>query len=147
MPPLPGFYKILIIEDDRVSVMALQRALRKLAVRNDVHICHDGIDALSYLATEKASGVPLCPHLVILDLNMPRMGGLEFLEAIRDDPLLVDLRVLISSGVEIPQRVEQANSPHVTGHLHKDRPYESLEQHFGAQKAVYQGSLQPEELR
>ncbi|MEP2184233.1 response regulator, partial [Roseibium sp.] len=78
--------KFLIVDDDKVSVMAMQRAMRKLKIVNETAVCHDGQHALEFLAEEVKQHGRLPPYIVTLDLNMPRMGGLEFLEVVRADP-------------------------------------------------------------
>jgi len=87
-------YSILLAEDEDNDAMLLQRAFKKNNILNPIHWVKDGIQAISYLRGEgeyaDRSRFPF-PHIIILDLKMPRMGGLEFLEWMRDNP---DYRVI-----------------------------------------------------
>ncbi|MET0072109.1 MAG: response regulator, partial [Candidatus Thiodiazotropha sp.] len=75
---------ILLIEDDRVDIMTVQRALQKNNISNPLHVARTGLQALDML--RGASGVvkldPL-PALILLDLNLPKMSGIEFLQELR----------------------------------------------------------------
>jgi len=77
---------ILLVEDDEVDRIRVSRALKKKALDNQLHIATDGIEALEMLRGENGRERLPRPYLVLLDLNMPRMSGLEFLEAVRADP-------------------------------------------------------------
>ncbi|MEL7296280.1 MAG: response regulator [Pseudomonadota bacterium] len=74
--------ELLLVEDDAVDREAVQRALVKLKIANSLHIAHDGIEALEKLR----SGTVKTPVIILLDINMPRMNGLEFLRELRKDP-------------------------------------------------------------
>jgi CheY-like chemotaxis protein len=76
---------ILLVEDDEVDVMAVKRALKELKIANPLHRAADGIDALEMLRGENGKKKLPRPYIVLLDLNMPRMSGLEFLDELRKD--------------------------------------------------------------
>ena len=79
---------VLLVEDDDVETEAIIRAFRKQQLPNPVTTVHDGIEAFKVLRGEDGS-LPLShPYLILLDLNTPRMSGLEFLTALRQDPNL-----------------------------------------------------------
>ena len=82
---------ILLVEDDRVYALAVKRALRDIHVDNPLHVAEDGEVALDFLRNSSNSK----PAFILLDLNMPRMGGLEFLEIIKNDLELRRLPVII----------------------------------------------------
>lgn len=78
----------LLVEDDDIEVRALQRSFKKLKIANDIIIAHDGIEALEVLRGENGHVQPSQPFIILLDINMPRMNGLEFLQEVRKDPKL-----------------------------------------------------------
>ena len=85
--------KILLVEDDEVDIMNVQRAFKKNNISNPLIITHNGIEALELLRSQEVDAVK--PKIVLLDLNMPRMGGIEFLKEIRNDPELSSLSVFV----------------------------------------------------
>jgi CheY-like chemotaxis protein len=95
-----GYVKpVLLVEDDRLDSMALSRALKELGVSNELMHARDGEEALMLL-TDKRHEMPC---LILLDLNMPRMNGLEFLEAIRSEDTLKRIPVVMVSTSEARQ--------------------------------------------
>jgi CheY-like chemotaxis protein len=76
----------LVVEDDEVDVKALKRAFKELHLANPVRFARDGIEALEILRGENGQEKLEKPYLVLLDLNMPRMNGIEFLDEVREDP-------------------------------------------------------------
>lgn len=99
------FRTILLAEDDEADVMMTERALRANGLLNDVVVARDGVEALDYLrrrgAWEGRSGG--LPGLLLLDIKMPRMSGLEVLREIRADPVLKVLPVvMLTSSRESP---------------------------------------------
>ncbi len=72
---------IVLVEDDLVDALTVKRALAQLGVKNQLVHCQNGEEALEYLKKDR----DLLPSLILLDLNMPRMGGFEFLEAFKID--------------------------------------------------------------
>lgn len=79
---------ILIVEDNEIDVEAITRALKKANIKCALHRACDGIEALSILRGEDGKTKISQPFLVFLDLNMPRMNGIQFLEEVRSDKQL-----------------------------------------------------------
>jgi two-component system response regulator len=89
---------ILLVEDNPDDVTLTLRALKKNNVTNDVVVATDGVEALNFLfATGKYAGrdLAIMPDLVLLDLKLPRLGGLEVLQKIRSDARTKLLPVVI----------------------------------------------------
>ncbi len=76
---------ILLVEDDEVDVMNVRRAFKKNNIGNPLWVAGNGLDALDLL---RGPEIPRERRLVLLDLNMPRMNGIEFLRELRADPEL-----------------------------------------------------------
>ncbi len=86
-----SFDPILLVEDDQLDVMTLKRALKDIKATNPLHIRNNGESALEFLR-DLANPKPL---LILLDLNMPRMNGLEFLKIIKADVDLCKIPVVV----------------------------------------------------
>lgn len=108
---------LLIVDDDDIDAMALKRALHKLKLLNPLYRACDGIEALELL---RAGKVPK-PFIVLLDINMPRMNGLEFLEALRSDPELTHAVVFVLTTSKSDEDIMAAYREHVAGYLLKQR--------------------------
>ena len=94
---------ILLVEDDQVDVMTVKRALRELRVANPLHTAGNGEEALAFLRSPEHE----LPGIILLDLNMPRMNGIEFLRiAKQDDDLKKIPVVVLTTSAEEQDRVE-----------------------------------------
>jgi CheY-like chemotaxis protein len=117
---------ILLVEDDEVDAKAVKRALGELGLANPIYRATDGVEALELLRGENGRpGLPR-PYIVILDLNMPRMGGLEFLEELRRDPNLQRSTVFVMTTSRAEEDRLRAYDNHVAGYVLKhspDRPF------------------------
>lgn len=119
--------KFLVIDDDIVSVMAIKRALSKLKIVNPVAVAKDGESALEILRAETSKEGGLPPFLVILDLNMPRMDGFEFLEEVRSDKSLHRAVIFVLSTSDMPQDIAAAYDKNIAGYIVKDELGDSFE--------------------
>ena len=86
---------LLLVDDDAVDIMSVQRALDSHDLINPIVVAHDGIEALEYLRGENGRDPVRAPYVILLDLNMPRMDGIEFLGELRADPALHDSIVFV----------------------------------------------------
>ena len=121
---------ILLVEDDEVDVMNVRRAFKKGGVSNPLFVASNGLEALDMLKSQRGQRpvVPLERRLILLDLNMPKMGGIEFLQVLRADPDLkaTPVVVLTTSGEDC-DRV-QAYNLNVAGYLLKPVTFEPFVQ-------------------
>lgn len=108
---------LLMIEDDDIDATALKRALQKLRLLNPVYRARDGLEGLDMLR----SGEVPAPYIILLDLNMPRMNGLEFLEELRADSLLTRTIVFVLTTSKSDEDIMAAYREHVAGYLLKQR--------------------------
>ncbi|MBA2448332.1 MAG: response regulator [Chloroflexi bacterium] len=93
---------ILLVEDDDDDIDLTLRALRGKNIANHIHIARDGAEALDYLFGETAAGLRVLPKLIMLDLKLPLIDGIEVLRRIKADPRtsLIPVVVLTSSREE-----------------------------------------------
>lgn len=108
---------LLIVEDDDIDATALRRALHKLKLLNPVYRAKDGLEAIELL---RKGEIPT-PYIILLDLNMPRMNGLEFLEELRSDPSLTHAIVFVLTTSKSDEDIIAAYREHVAGYLLKQR--------------------------
>ncbi len=95
---------ILLIEDDRVDIMTVQRALQKNNISNPLHIARTGHQALDMLrGSNGVERINPLPALILLDLNLPKMSGIEFLQTLRKDPELKSLRIIVLTSSNEPK--------------------------------------------
>lgn len=76
---------ILLVEDDEVDVMNVQRAFKKNRINNTLHVAGNGVEALAMLRGDGTQVIIPRPKIILLDINMPRMNGIEFLTELRAD--------------------------------------------------------------
>lgn len=117
---------ILLVEDDEVDVMKVKRALKRNGLDHPVYVAGDGQQALYLLRQQDDSGLPVIPQqrrIVFLDLNMPKMGGIEFLETLRADPLLCNIPVVVMTTSDDDQDLVSAYDFHVAGYILKSVPF------------------------
>jgi CheY-like chemotaxis protein len=93
---------ILLVEDDRVDIMTVQRAMKKIDVSNPLCVARTGVEALGMLRGDGYPKIEPTPSLILLDLNLPKMGGIEFLKELRADPLLKGLQVIVLTSSNEP---------------------------------------------
>jgi CheY-like chemotaxis protein len=88
---------ILLVEDDEVDIMTVQRAFKKGNIANPLYLAGNGIEALALLRGNPGEPALIPPErrLILLDLNMPKMNGLEFLRELRSDPAIRHIPVVV----------------------------------------------------
>jgi CheY-like chemotaxis protein len=118
---------ILLVEDDEVDVMNVQRALKKNNATATLYRAANGIEALAMLRNQGE-----IPHknnsklLILLDLNMPKMGGLEFLQELRADPILGNLPVVMLTTSMQSSEIAAAYKYNVAGYIVKPINFSSF---------------------
>jgi CheY-like chemotaxis protein len=107
---------LVLVDDDEIDVMNVRRALERAHVTNPVFVAHNGLEALELLRSDK---VPKDRRLVLLDLNMPKMNGIEFLREVRNDPNLRSTPVVVLTTSDDDRDKIQAYDLNVAGYLLK----------------------------
>lgn len=108
---------VLLIDDDEIDCETVQRAFKKHQLTNPIAVAQDGVEALQILRT-RDNGVRR-PYLILLDLNMPRMGGLEFLRELRKDESIHDSIVFVLTTSDAERDKRAAYEHHVAGYMVK----------------------------
>ncbi len=113
---------ILLVEDDSVDAMTVQRAFKDLNITNQLVRKVDGEEALEYLRDQNNRK----PCVILLDLNMPRMNGIEFLKAAKaDEKLRIIPTVVLTTSTEEHDKVESFNFS-VAGYMVKPVDYKKF---------------------
>lgn len=115
---------ILLVEDDEVEIMSVQRALRIMNLPHRITVARDGLEALEILRGEGVEGGPVLrsDYLIFLDINMPRMNGLEFLRELRRDPQHARASVIILTTSMAEADRQAASEANATGYIVKSAP-------------------------
>ncbi|MDE1152446.1 MAG: response regulator [Micavibrio sp.] len=108
---------ILVIDDDKVDVMAVRRALRASGLEGRMVVAHDGLEALQLL---RDGSTVQHPYLVLLDLNMPRMNGIEFLKEARHDPVLKTAVIFVLTTSRAEEDKRRAYEHNIAGYIVKE---------------------------
>ena len=111
-----GLLNIFLVEDDEVDVMNVKRAFAQNNIRNPLFVARDGVVALEKL---RSGEIPNERRVVLLDLNMPRMNGIEFLREVRNDPALRSTTVVVLTTSKDEQDRIDAYNLNVAGYLVK----------------------------
>ena len=114
---------ILLVEDDEIDIMNVKKAFVKLNMSNPLYVAVDGEQALQMLVE---NAVPY-PRVILLDLNMPKMNGLEFLSKLRADPKLQHNMVFVMTTSNEEKDKKAAFNLNVSGYILK---------HFDTEKFI-----------
>ncbi len=128
---------VIIVEDDAVDAKALRRAFLRRAPSSHLSFAKDGLEALELLRESP----PPEPRLMLLDLNMPRLGGLDLLEELRGDPAYRNLRVIALTTSRNSQEMFKAEALGVEGYLAKEDLGTSYDSLFRLLDRLYEGGI------
>ncbi len=112
---------ILLVEDDEVDVMTVKRAFKKGNITNPLYLAGNGIEALALLRgnSGEQSLIPAERRLILLDLNMPKMNGIEFLHELRADSTIRHIPVVVLTTSNEERDRVQAYDFNVAGYILK----------------------------
>jgi CheY-like chemotaxis protein len=118
----PQTVQLLHVEDDELCLMGLHRAFKASNLANPIVFAHDGIEALEMLrGTNGRARLPR-PFVILLDLKMPRMGGIEFLQELRRDDFLKRSVVFIMTTSGANDDIVNSYNLGVAGYILKTNP-------------------------
>jgi CheY-like chemotaxis protein len=117
---------VLLIEDDYLDVESVKRAFKKHQIDVNLVVAHNGSDGLAMLTGTTPSEAPVEPDVILLDINMPKMSGLEFLRIIRNYSNLRNIKTFIitTSGEEYDKIA--ARNQNVTGYIIKPLDFSNI---------------------
>lgn len=107
---------LFVVEDDDVDFMTIERSFRKQRIANPIVRAKNGEEALEMLL----AGKPDFPFVALLDLQMPKLSGLELLSKIRSDPRISDTVVFVLTTSKDEQDILQSYQHHVAGYFVKE---------------------------
>jgi len=114
--------KILIVEDQEEHVLIIQNALEQSELKKRIWVCRDGEEALNYLYNQgdyaSKEGYPK-PDVILLDLRLPKIDGLEVLDRIKGNEGLKDIPVVVLTASEEGEDIVRAYKGDVKGYLLK----------------------------
>ncbi len=131
-----GYKPILLVEDNPKDVERILTAFKKNDMDHIIHVVHDGVEALEYLfgsLDTPCLRLPK-PKLVLLDLRLPRIDGLEVLQMIRQYPDSQHLSVIVFTGSQDAKDRDTANALHIDGYVLKpadDKDYPKALEEIG----------------
>ena len=112
-------FDILLLEDEPGDAYLVQVALKEARVYCQIHHVLDGREGFEYLRRQPPHGSAPRPDLILLDLNMPRMNGREFLAAIKADPAFCDIPVVVLTTSKVERDVETSFKNQAGGYITK----------------------------
>ncbi len=123
---MANLINILLVEDDEVDIMNVQRAFKKNNIVNPLHIARNGVEALALLKGEGPGPVIPTPRIILLDINMPRMGGIQFLNELRKMPELRAISVFVMTTSNEESDKIAAYDLNVAGYILKPLSFEGF---------------------
>jgi len=111
--------EILLAEDNAADVRLTREALKRAKVLNVLHDVEDGMEAMDFLLRKGKYADAPRPHLILLDLNMPKMGGREVLAAVKADPSLQAIPVVVLTTSKAEEDIVQSYQLHANAYMSK----------------------------
>ncbi|MEV0136107.1 response regulator [Dactylosporangium sp. NPDC050688] len=118
--------EVLLVEDDPGDVLMTQEAFEEHKVRNKLNVVHDGEEALAYLRREGPHAGAPRPDLILLDLNLPRVDGRQVLQAIKEDPELRRIPVVVLTTSQADEDILRSYSLHANAYVTKPVDFDSF---------------------
>jgi chemotaxis family two-component system response regulator Rcp1 len=110
---------VLLVEDDPGDVVIAREALAAGRLSTDLHVVHDGVEAMSYLRKADQFADATRPDLILLDLNLPRKSGHEVLAEVKQDPELRRIPVVVLTTSLVQEDVAKSYDLHASVHVSK----------------------------
>ncbi|WP_101788237.1 response regulator [Nonomuraea indica] len=118
--------EVLLVEDDQGDILLTREAFELNKLRNRLHVVNDGEQAMAFLLRQEAYKDAPRPDLILLDLNLPRMDGMEVLREVKDDPDLRTIPVVILTTSEAEEDILQGYRLHANAYVAKPVDFEAF---------------------
>jgi CheY-like chemotaxis protein len=115
---------VLLVEDDPGDVVLTREAFEDNKVHNALHVVSDGVEAMAFLRNEGEHAAAPRPDLVLLDLNLPRMDGREVLAAVKADPGLRTIPIVVLTTSQAEEDVLRSYELHANAYVTKPVDFE-----------------------
>jgi CheY-like chemotaxis protein len=123
---VPNPIRILLVEDDDGDAKAVERTFLKARIANPILRARDGVEALEMLKGTDEQPRLEPPYLLLVDMSMPRMNGIQLVQAIREDPDLHDAVIFMLTTSNRAEDKQAAYSMNVTGYILKEKAGEDF---------------------
>jgi CheY-like chemotaxis protein len=120
------YIELLLVEDDPGDVVITREALSDSQLLNNLHVVSDGEQAIAFLRHEPPFEAAPRPHLILLDLNLPRLDGREVLAIIKSDPDLLRIPVVVLTTSEADEDVLRSYNLHANAYVTKPVEFEAF---------------------
>lgn len=135
--------QVLLAEDNRADVILVKEALAAHHVPYKLFLVKDGEEAVDFIARMGTAGEPPCPDVFLLDLNLPKIDGIEVLQEFRRHPQCVTTPVIVISSSDAPRDREKASGLEVTRYFRKPASLDGFMKLGGVIKEVLRESASP----
>jgi CheY-like chemotaxis protein len=115
---------VLVVEDDEADALIIREAFEYYKIKNRLHVVSDGEQALLFLRQEPPYADAPRPGLILLDVNLPRRGGLEVLAELKADPALLMLPVVMLTSSRAEEDILRSYSLHANAYVSKPVDFE-----------------------
>jgi len=117
---------VLLVDDDPGDVLLVREAFDDHKIGNMLSVVSDGVEALQYVRQQGSYASATRPDLILLDLNLPRKSGIEVLEAIKSDPALATIVVVVLTTSEAEEDIVRAYKLHANAYIAKSVDFEQF---------------------
>lgn len=118
--------EVLLVEDDQGDILLTREAFELNKVKNRLNVVNDGEQAMAYLRREGEYIEASRPDLILLDLNLPRMDGLEVLREIKADPRILSIPVVVLTTSEAEEDILRSYDLHANAYVSKPVDFEQF---------------------
>lgn len=118
--------EILLVEDSEPDIILTQEAFAEAGVTNNLYVTRDGVEALEFLRREGPYGLAPRPDVILLDINMPRMNGLEVLSVIKHDPSLMTIPIIMLTTSAADEDILRSYQAHAASYVVKPIEFDTF---------------------